>query len=402
MKIYPDKIQSLIETDGLKYKIVYEKAGIGRTTLYKWLKGNKIPKEENIRKLAQVLRVGVDEISDLPPEINISDKTLDDSIASLLELSGEPATNKCNDYIMSLKYITNMDNKVKNSSLIIKGIFSCLDSILYIKDLSNKYVVANKAFNDNLRLADTYDIRKKTDKDFFPLSEANDNCKEDIKVLQTGKPVIKKEKHIPGTRRKKWGIVSKYPIYDSEKQIIGLFGFFTDITDRKELEELREQLEINLDVMSEGIIIYTLDTHDYVYANKAAMEFRKAAFEELKAMGAKGRVEKYVHPDDRHLILNAIEKKQWNKPICVRTLNSKHEYRWLEYSYTSTIFMGKQCLISVNKDITDRFYQKEKITNSCELKSKKKLLAIAAKLKLKKLTIEEIAECTGLTVDEIN
>jgi hypothetical protein len=79
------------------------------------------------------------------------------------------------------------------------------------------------------------------------------------------------ETYIPGSRRKKWGIITKTPIINSAGNVSGIVGTIIDITERRK-EELRLiLLEDALENIKHGIVIVdTSKKNDYriKYVNK--------------------------------------------------------------------------------------------------------------------------------------
>ena len=65
MNVYYDKIEKIRNKRGLSIDGVCRLTGITRTTLWRWEKGKQTPSETNMLKLARVLDVSVNEISDM-------------------------------------------------------------------------------------------------------------------------------------------------------------------------------------------------------------------------------------------------------------------------------------------------------------------------------------------------
>ncbi len=194
--------------------------------------------------LARTIGVRVSEFStldDLYPksETKVSDITITDN-CNLLESINNEENSYLNNILANLK---NMNNNLKRVSSVLRTILINVNNIIYIKDVDQKYVLVSKAFLDNSSLSVDYISKGKSDLDFFPANEAAANTKEDEKIFASGEPVINAERHIPGSRKKKWGIFNKIPILDSEKKMKGLLCVIVDITDRKKQEKYSKILE---------------------------------------------------------------------------------------------------------------------------------------------------------------
>lgn len=115
--------------------------------------------------------------------------------------------------------------------LFMDAFLSSTDCTIYIKDINNKYLLVNEEFKKSLKLKHDYNPANKTDFDFFSTLEAQVNYEHDKQVIQTGKAITKIKSFIPGTRKRKHGLISKYPVLDSANKIKGLLCLMIDITD---------------------------------------------------------------------------------------------------------------------------------------------------------------------------
>ncbi len=143
---------------------------------------------------------------------------------------------------MHLKGTIKLNDKLQEAGVIIKALLSGIDSIFYIKDSDLKYITANETFLKNISLKSTYKVYGKTDEDFFSKREAKDNYLKDEKVLLT-KEMLIEEGFIPGTRNKKWGIITRTPVLDINNNISGVITNIVDISERKKTENSNELLK---------------------------------------------------------------------------------------------------------------------------------------------------------------
>ncbi len=115
-----------------------------------------------------------------------------------------------------------------------------IGSFVFIKNRNGEYLYANKL---TLKLFNTTldHLRGKTDHDFFQPEMLKDILDSDRKVFESGHSVVTEEHAvaIPDGKLKVYRAI-KNPIFSSlTKEVIGLIGVSTDITD---IAELREQL----------------------------------------------------------------------------------------------------------------------------------------------------------------
>ena len=90
------------------------------------------------------------------------------------------------------------------------------------------------------------------DADFFSEIEAKQNTEEDKQVILSGK-ALHREGFIPGSRKKKWGMISKIPFFDSSKKVAGVMGYFIDITVRRKNEILIQKFVKGISMLDETL-----------------------------------------------------------------------------------------------------------------------------------------------------
>ena len=147
-----------------------------------------------------------------------------------------------------------------------------MQTMFYIKDSRLKYLTANVSFLNNVSYNPEDRVLDKDDFVFFSQDEARENSEEDRKILQSGQPILRQERLLPGCRKTKWGIVSKIPVFDSENKIVGIIGTFIDITERKKSEGNFKFIEQCLNSTSQIIIIADGIKNQFVYISKGSFE----------------------------------------------------------------------------------------------------------------------------------
>ncbi len=258
MKFYREKFKEIRIRKKFQIKELAEKMELNRSTLWLWEKGKIQPSEKKIKALAKILDISLDIISDMQPEIPVSETETGKYkkvISSWISLTDTDLRNRAKN---QEKYLNILINQLKESNQAIsvfRALINFSDAMLYVKDVNQKYIAASKTFLKLLSLPEERSLIGKTDSDIFPKHEAKENLEEDERIMSTGKAVRNKESLIPGSRKKKWGIISKIPTFDSEGKITGIIGSFMDITGRKNAELLIEQFKKGLEIMDEAIWI---------------------------------------------------------------------------------------------------------------------------------------------------
>ena len=119
-----------------------------------------------------------------------------------------------------------------------------LDSIparVFWKDVNGNYLGANNLFASDCGKEHSDDLIGYNDYEFFPNEEALNYVTDDQQVLRSGKAKLNIEE--PQTRPDGslcWLQTSKVPIRNEKNEIIGIMGSYTDITERKQYQQLIE------------------------------------------------------------------------------------------------------------------------------------------------------------------
>jgi len=243
MKFYSDKLKQVRKKLKISSEELALKMGIHRTTLSSWERNKVTPSEVKVRSIAKSLDVSVEEISDLTPDKSRSPIDISHASSTLSNLINKEKKSKNSRISALISELTKLDKEFNNASLIIEALISSISAIYYIKNCDSKYVIANKSFLQNLSLNEKCVVLDKTDFEFFSKDEALRNDEEDRLVISSGKEILDREDYIPGSRRKKWGIISKTLILDAQGNIEGLIGMFVDITERRKGEIFRKIIE---------------------------------------------------------------------------------------------------------------------------------------------------------------
>ncbi len=127
--------------------------------------------------------------------------------------------------------------QLREEKKLLRTLIDNLPLNVFIKDLESKKVLVNKAELDYVGLKEA-DVIGKCDKDFYDSESAEISRQEDLEVIRTNKPMLRKET----ISVKKDGTVtsfltSKIPLLGDDKKVKGLIGISLDISDLKRKEE---------------------------------------------------------------------------------------------------------------------------------------------------------------------
>lgn len=120
-----------------------------------------------------------------------------------------------------------------------KAILSNLPFMVWLKDRDSRFLAINEPYAKMCgRTIDN--IIGKTDYDFFPKENADLYIADDKEVMKLGK-TKSAEELIQGPDGAKWHETYKTPIFDEKGQVTGTVGFARDITERKEIDKIKNE-----------------------------------------------------------------------------------------------------------------------------------------------------------------
>jgi PAS domain S-box-containing protein len=111
---------------------------------------------------------------------------------------------------------------------------------IYIKDRERRYTIANKVAHEVAGL-EPNELVGKTDADFMAADSERIAAESDRMILKSGETYEAEETMTVGDEEKTF-LTVKFPYVDDTGQIAGISGISTDITGKKQAEELQEQL----------------------------------------------------------------------------------------------------------------------------------------------------------------
>ena len=128
-----------------------------------------------------------------------------------------------------------------------------IPQFVWWKDLNSIFLGCNENVAKYVGLSSASDIVGMTDYDIYSdKAEAESVRLVDQEIIETGKQQLNFEEvlTLPGVG-KRWLSTSKVPLYDDDHNIIGTIGWFSDITEFKEIQ-------IEIDEKNKSLVDYSL------------------------------------------------------------------------------------------------------------------------------------------------
>jgi len=248
--------------------------------------------------------------------------------------------------------------------LSLKTILNEIGAYIYTKDINGCYTFANDHVLE-LFQASLEEVVGKDDSHFFDLEISNELKKNDTRVLKNGEFIENEELNIikaTGETRIYWTV--KRPIFNKDKEIIGMCGISTDITERKRLEqELKDKQNLL------NIILNNIDA--YVYMKDENRNFKYVNERVAKVFGY-DNVDDIVGKKDVEVIPQEVadsfwemdkkvfidKQKQTAEEIFPNEKGEERHYWSIKLPYTEE---GKTSLIGFSTDITELQVLKEEL-----------------------------------------
>jgi PAS domain-containing protein len=353
MLFFPENLKKIRKTKGISSSYIAQTLNVSRSTYWLWENNKRIPSYENVIKLANLLKIYPSAISDI--QSNAENKTSDNTFINTELFTTDGRRNflkKKHDYALRLLQESNAE--IDKLWAILDGIFSSLEAILYIKDIKNKYILANDSFKKILSLKPLYNVLGKTDYDFYSKESAVKNEKEDEEILITGIKISHKTRKIPGTRNVKTGLVSKYPIMNVDDKITGLICIITDVTELKRSEKIRLLLETALNNSTDAVTITEKNNGNIVFMSQTIGQFFNVSDSKLCFKKQYNIWLDLIHPDDRANEEYYRQNNNYPELYQYRMYDKNKNIHWMEVYNFITTYEKKNYICRIHRFITEQ------------------------------------------------
>ncbi len=243
---------------------------------------------------------------------------------------------------------------------------------IFYKDLNSVYLLCNESYADDLNIYPD-EIRGKTDYNFYNRKLAEKYIADDKRIIQTGEKEEVEEKYI---RRGEEIIVNtiKAPVRDEKGNIIGIFGIFWDITDRKKAEEELRRSEADyhtiFDSVNDGIFVYNIETGKTIAVNRRLSQLFGYSREDFKrlnlALLGSGRPP-YTQEEalswQKKSIMAGPQLFEW------QVKNKSGRLFWVEVHLKKVLIGEKECVLGVVRDINERKKAQAEVEKAMVIKS---------------------------------
>ena len=263
---------------------------------------------------------------------------------------------------------TPVDNKQQTAieNLMFETIMKYSQDSIYFKDLNYRFIAVNitKAFHHGIE--DPVMMIGKTDFDFFAEDTAREIHEIEKSILENRRPVTGMiEKILRSDGRTTWSSSSKYPLYDKDGNVIGLWGISRDITEsetaKKALVDAEKKLEKIIVNISDVITITDITGIINYMSSNIEKQFGWTPRDLIGKTGLD-----FIHPDDRDRIAFAYRNLVRNNvPLtAVECRYKRKDGDYIPVQVSAVNMLGDQNVagILINyHDISERRKREEEI-----------------------------------------
>ena len=179
-------------------------------------------------------------------------------------------------YVVTYRDITkqkHMEDAFKQQHEELQTIFDTVPASIFYKDKENRIIRVNQAFTKLMGLTKE-ELEGKSLFELYPKEQAEPYWEDDKDVITLGKQKLNIIESVDTKKGLRWVQTHKIPYRDNFGKIIGVVGFTTDITERKQAEEqlreIRDYLENLLNYANAPIIVW--DTNSKITRFNHAFE----------------------------------------------------------------------------------------------------------------------------------
>ncbi len=178
-----------------------------------------------------------------------------------------------------------MQDALKESEYKYKTLLINIPHRIFYKDKNLSYITCNDSYADDLGITPS-DIVGRTDYDFYPKELADKYRNDDVRIIKKGLAEEIEEKHIKDGKEY-FVYTLKAPVRDTKGNILGIFGIFWDITERKMSEESTRRLNTALTKTNKKLHQMALkDTQTGLYNHRYLTEIIESEFHRAKRYGS--------------------------------------------------------------------------------------------------------------------
>jgi PAS domain S-box-containing protein len=146
---------------------------------------------------------------------------------------------------------------------------------VFFKNRKLEFIRVNEAMAHIAGFDDPAELIGKTDADFRQASFAEESAADERRIMETGESIVNKEEQpVADGSAELWVLVTKMPLRNENKEIVGTFGIARDITEIKhaelQLQESEARFRRIVETAPEAVVILDVDEGRFIQVNPNA------------------------------------------------------------------------------------------------------------------------------------
>jgi len=234
---------------------------------------------------------------------------------------------------------------------LLRTLIDNMPDRIYVKDAKSRFVVANRALAERVGAKSPKEMIGKTDFEYFPKELATAFFTDEQAIMRTGQALVNQEEQsLDADGNPKWTSTSKVPWRDKFDGVIGTMGIGRDITKSKSAEE---KFHKAFNASPEPITITTLSEGRYIDVNESFLRTTGNRREEVIGHTSLelGYWEKL---EDRIKLIDELKQRGSVRDMEIPFRTRSGEQRIGLHSVGRIEIAGQECIISSQKDVTER------------------------------------------------
>lgn len=168
--------------------------------------------------------------------------------------------------LKNLRYNNSLysESDVLNYIKYFEVLLNTTTDFVYFKDRNGRFLFCSQTLAEVSNQKHWKDMKGKTDVDVFPEHIGKEYQEDDLKVLNTGKPLLEKiDSYFDENGNKRFVETNKWPIIAANGDSVGLFGISRDVTDKLKVEhKIKENAKQLMELINTRDKLFSIIAHD--------------------------------------------------------------------------------------------------------------------------------------------
>ncbi|MEX2683985.1 MAG: PAS domain S-box protein [Candidatus Sigynarchaeota archaeon] len=243
---------------------------------------------------------------------------------------------------------------LKQSESLLMAILNNLPALVYIKDMSNRFILTNKRFDYVFNMIQNGGASGKMDYNVMPADIASAFRDRERQAIESGGPVEFEEEIFHDGELHTY-LSTKFPLLEADGTPRAVCSLSTDITERKWAEEAIKESEFRFrtifNSVADGMCLIDFESGRFYLVNKILCEVLGYTAEELESL----RLQDLIPVDRQGVIKDFFGGVHEGKKLLIKEIpvNGKTRLFYADISLNMLTIAGKYYMAGVLRDVTD-------------------------------------------------